>query len=495
MNISLNDRIKLNKNRLLNTDDTYSNLYKKDASMAWPGDFVGRYLLALSSLYEALDDAKEKEEVLLALNKLFKEKDGKTNQYYYFGETYNPERINEQQLSGNGWYIRSLVAYYRLTKDEKYLNELKVITENFLLKVAPHYEKYPVKRDFLGGAVSGHMAEKTNNGFLLSSDVGCAFILLDGFVDVYSVLKTDDLRHAICNIIKIFENIDYLALRCQTHATLTCSRAILRFYQMVNDKHYLDLVISIFENYQKYGMTLEYENMNWFYRTDSWTEPCCVIDSFILSHDLYLITKENKYLELFNRIATNGIRISQRYNGGAGCSTILHEKNSVLKCSIFEAWFCCSMRLGEGMKYLSSSRLIKENENSYLMMLPANVNKDGINIDIDYYYKNNLTVTCEKDAKVGIYLPSKTVIKSCNCDYSVNGNLLSLNVKKGVKVIVEYELSVNENNGVYFLGDMLLTLKEKHTEKLFSINGKDYSYVLSSAEYKEKELEAIEQRL
>ena len=37
--------------------------------------------------------------------------------------------------------------------------------------------------------------------------------------------------------------------------------------------------------------TYDYSNINWFKREDTWTEPCCVIDSMILTKELYLILR------------------------------------------------------------------------------------------------------------------------------------------------------------------------------------------------------------
>jgi len=494
MNFRFDDRIKLNKNRLLCTDDTYHDLYKKDASMSWPGDFVGRYSLALSSLYDGLDNDLDKEEVLKALKEVVANRDGNVNKNHFFGELFNDNVINEQQMSGNSWYIRSLVSYYRITNDEIILNEIKDIIENFLLKVAPHYKHYPLSsRD--EGQVSGHLENTIIDGFILSSDVGCAFILLDGFVDAYSVTLDDRLKKAIEGIIEIFKGIDYITLKCQTHATLTCSRAILRFYKLTNNNDYLNFVIKVFEDYQNLGMTLDYQNINWFGKLDSWTEPCCVIDSFILCHDLYLITKEDKYLKLFNRIATNGVRSFQRNNGGAGCTTIVHSNDSILKCFMYEAWFCCSMRTGEGMKYLSMSRLIELENNSYLMLYPEKYDKDGISIDADYYYQKEIEIKSEKDFKISIYIPDGTLIKSANVDYEITGNLLNINVTKDKDIKIKIELSLNNEKGIYFLGDMLLTTKDNHVDEIITINGKEYSYLLSSANYTQQELETLEQHL
>lgn len=495
MNKRFEDRILLNKDRLLNTDDTYNDLYKKDASMSWPGDFVGRYFLALASLYIGLDKKEDKEEVLSKLKELINKRNEYVNINHFFGKIFDDNLINEQQMSGNSWYIRSLVAYYNITKDEDILKEIKDITESFLLKVSPHYSHYPLKNEREVGEVSGHIEDTPINGFLLSSDIGCAYILLDGFVDVYSITKDLRLKEAIEYVIDNFKKIDYIKLNCQTHATLTCSRAILRFYKLTKNKDYLDFVIKTFDNYLKYGMTLDYQNINWFGKDNSWTEPCCVVDSFILAHDLYLLTKDNKYLSLFGKITTNGVRTFQRDNGGAGCSTLLIKKESVLKCFMYEAWFCCSMRFAEGLKYLSLSRFIDMGNNNYLMMYPEKYNKDGMYIDADYYYKKSIDVKSNKDLTLSIYIPEGLVVNKANVKYNIDGNLINFNVKKNQEVHIDVKLNINKEKDLYFYGDMLLTIKKDHVDEVFTINGKQYSYVLSSSDFSRDKLEKIEQYL
>ena len=463
--------------------------------MSWPGYFVGRYILALASLYEGLDSKSDKEEVLKVLKEIVSQRKDKINEHHFFGEPFNKLLINEQQMSGNSWYIRSLVAYYKITKDDEILNEIKDIIDNFLLALAPYYRKYPMEKERDNGAVDGHLENTPINGFLLSSDIGCAYILLDGYVDAYSITMDDRLKESIENIIEIFKKIDYVKLRFQTHATLTCSRAILRFYELTKNQKYLDLVAKIFDDYQKYGMTLDYQNINWFNKLDSWTEPCCVVDSFILAHDLYLLTKDPKYLKLFGRITTNGVRSAQRDNGGAGCTTIVSSKESVLKCFMYEAWFCCSMRFAEGLKYLSASRFIKTDKNSFLMMYPDKYFGDGIDIDVDYYYKKKINVNSTKDFDLSIYLPDGVSIKTSNVKYTINQNIIEFKVQKGKEVSIECELHVNKENDVYYCADMLLTQKEKHIDDIIMIDGKKYSYVLSSADYCREDLEEIEQYL
>src|SRR5690606_36368020 len=103
-------------------------------------------------------------------------------------------------------------------------------------------------------------------------------------------------------------------------------------------------------------------NINWF-GVESWTEPYAVVDSFILAKELFIETKEIKYLELLNRIYVNALRSGQRSNGGAGCETCLTQHEHTLKIHLYEAEFCCTMRFAEGLKAMKESlSIIKGNE-------------------------------------------------------------------------------------------------------------------------------------
>lgn len=60
----LKRRISLNRNRLSNSIYQYTDVFTQGGS--WPGDFEGRDVLALTSLYHALDGYKEEQENILA---------------------------------------------------------------------------------------------------------------------------------------------------------------------------------------------------------------------------------------------------------------------------------------------------------------------------------------------------------------------------------------------------------------------------------------------
>jgi len=467
------NRMIMNKNRLL--DDIYSYPLVLEHADGWPGDFPGRAMLGLASHYYAFEgDSNAQKEILNHLNEIFNHLDEKTNKDSYFGDLFDSQKINEQQLSGNSWYIRGLCGYYEITKSSKALKMINSIIDNFLLKVAPFFKTYPIYSRALEGEVSGHIIDDKESNWLLSSDVGCAYILLDGYVTAYETTKDNRLKVAIESLITEYLKIDPVSLKCQTHATLTSCRAILRMYKLEGKKEYLNITKSMFDKYVNLGLTREFENMNWYNRPDSWTEPCCVVDSWILSKGLFDITSEEKYLRFYNRSVTNGLRTLQRINGGAGCTTVTTDSQNLMKCFVYEAYFCCSMRLGEGFRYLCKN--VNKDNKEYLIYLPESYENEDFSLDFDLYADNKLTYKTNKDISVKIVIPQGFKIISSEGLFDVKDGYLYL---KDKEVIINYELEGYCDNKLHFVGDMLLTRKE---------NEDGFTPLLDSSKLSEEEL-------
>ena len=264
-------RIKLNRNRLKDSMYLAKDLF--DQNDSWPGDFQGRDILALTSLYKAYEGYDDKQkDVLKQLEDIFALLDQKVNRYGYFGKEFNGEYVNEQQVSSNSWFIRGLVNYYNITKNDKYLKQIKSIVDNFLVPISSFYERYPTqrKKQDLGG-VSGFNDGTVINGWELSTDIGCAFIMLDGISAAYELYQDEKVKNIIELMINAFLKIDYLNLECQTHATLSCTRGIIRYSKY--NKKYFNYAVRIFDDYLSKGMTYDYANINWFNRFTTWTEP------------------------------------------------------------------------------------------------------------------------------------------------------------------------------------------------------------------------------
>ena len=185
-------RIELNRNRL--NDSMYLAKDLFDQNDSWPGDFQGRDILALTSLYKAYEGYDDKQkDVLKQLEDIFALLDQKVNR-----KEFNGEYVNEQQVSSNSWFIRGLVNYYNITKNDKYLKQIKSIVDNFLVPISSFYERYPTqrKKQDLGG-VSGFDDGTVINGWVLSTDIGCAFIMLDGISAAYEVYQDEKVKNII----------------------------------------------------------------------------------------------------------------------------------------------------------------------------------------------------------------------------------------------------------------------------------------------------------
>lgn len=317
----------------------------------WPGDWEGRELLAYCRLY-SLTGKK-----VPAMDKFMDMLDEKTNAQGYFGPILDLNAIDEQQLSGHGWFLRGLMAYYELFKSEKAMDYARRTVHNLFLPALENYGSYPITREKGSGGVYGNLSVQSGK-WKLSTDIGCAFIPIDGLAHYYAISRDDKLGVSLAYAIWQFMNLDKLALSMQTHATLTAARGILKYYEASGNQEYFSYVKEIYELYRKNGMTDTYENYNWFGSSHekTWTEPCAVVDSMILALELYRITKEDQYRVLARRIWFNGLQFCQRPNGGVGPNTCVNQDNPYLQISFYDAEQCCTMRYPEGLYWYQKNK-------------------------------------------------------------------------------------------------------------------------------------------
>lgn len=319
-----------------------------DAGYGWQGDKEGRALLAFVCHYEMLGEKNPcMEEMIAALPE-------KTNRYGYFGRT-DTQWIDEQQLSGHSWYLRGLLAYYQQFGEEKVFQYARSTVEHLYLPLRGRIDSYPVVRKETAGDVSGH-ASVLQDGWLLSSDVGCAFMSMDGLAHYYCLTKDKRVRALLEEMRQKFDSIDKMEIKAQTHCCLTAARGLLLLYQETKEPSYLQSVLDVVKLYIEQGMTLTYQNYNWWNKGNTWTEPCAIVDSLMLMTELYKFTGDFRYRTLAARIYHNGFSTMQVGNGGAGTNTTVNETQPVLQTLLYEAFFCCTMRLAEGLLYVWKNR-------------------------------------------------------------------------------------------------------------------------------------------
>lgn len=351
----LHERIERSYNRLLDGYYQMPGVFQEYCA-DWPGDKEGRALLAFVSHYKMTGKVNPCMEALLEYLPQY------TNEHLYFDPKQDPV-IHEQQLSGHSWYLRGLCEHYEQFGDELSLRALQSVTEHLYLPTAGRYKDYPVNRDpklLNEGGVSGHSASLLD-GWNLSTDVGCAFMAIDGLSHVYKITRDERVYALLDEMIEVYAAIDKVALRAQTHCTLTAARGMLRMYGVTGIDKYLTYAKNIYELYTVGGgMDLIYQNLNWWGRPNTWTEPCAIVDSIMVAGELYAITGEERYRRMASRIYHNGLATAQRPNGGAGTDSVVYLPYegfpgvSEQYMTGYEAPFCCTMRLCEGLWYISA---------------------------------------------------------------------------------------------------------------------------------------------
>ena len=370
-------RTELNFTRL--RDDAYYQIGEVFAPIGyeWYGDKEGRALLAFVSHY------KMSGRKIPCMDEMMSVMRERTNEHLFFGPLAG-EIIHEQQLSGHSWLLRGLCEYREQFGDDLSLEMIESICENLYYPTKGKYKTYPIDRSEpkAEGGVSGKSV-RVINGWKLSSDIGCAFMSIDGLSHAYIVTGDERIKALVDEMIRVYLGIDKVALRAQTHCTLTAARGMIRMYYKTNEVSYLDGARTIMELYANGGgMSETYQNLNWWGRPDTWTEPCAIVDSMMLAGELYKITKEEQYRALAARIYHNGLATAQRENGGAGTDTVVVEGvEEILRSKMFEAYFCCTMRLSEGLRY------VDENKELFAARKDGGVSKKGrIYADGDILY-------------------------------------------------------------------------------------------------------------
>jgi len=347
----LSERIELNFRRL--ADDPYYQIDDvfSPADYGWMGDKEGRSLLAFVSHY------KMSGKVIPCMDEMLAKMPSMVNEYNYLGKC-GDGFIREEQLSGHSWLLRGLCEHYEQFGDDYSLQLIRDITANLYLPLKGEFAAYPVNRVIEEiGDVSGTEAD-TCGKWILSSDTCAAFMSIDGLSHAYKITSDPAVKELLDEMIAFYSYLDKRAMKAQTHCTLTAGRAMMRMYTVTDDKWYLTCAKKIWDLYvHNGGMTYTYQNMNWWKRPNTWTEPCAIVDSLMLSLELFKATGNAEYRTIAARIWHNGLATSQRANGGAGTDTVVTADSpwDSLASKMYEARFCCTMRLAEGLWYISEN--------------------------------------------------------------------------------------------------------------------------------------------
>lgn len=343
----LRERLMRNFNRLEETKYQPDNVFlTEEQSGYWPGDTEGRTILGL------VMDACATSRAPLYLDEIIRRVPANLNELGYMG-TIHRDSVDEQQLSGNGWMLRGLCEYYLWKKDAGLLPVISRMADNLFTGGEKYYDAYPISPESRKkgvGAASGSLSQIIGH-WRLSTDIGCVFIGMEGMLHALQVTQDEKLRPVAEKLVDLFLKVDLTGIKAQTHASLTAMRGLIRYADISGKPEYVKEVEKRWDVYRKYGMTELYGNYNWFCRYDTWTEPCAIVDAFIVASQLWQHTGKAEYRDDAERIYYNAICLAQRSNGGFGLENSPGKANNThsvtMNCD--EAHWCCTMRGGEGL--------------------------------------------------------------------------------------------------------------------------------------------------
>lgn len=352
------ERLERNYGRLEQEYFQPPNVFTSEMHKEWPGDLEGRIILTLVLLAQATGREPKH------LDAILKELPTHFNERGYLGVIHPDALFDDQQFAGHGWVLRGLCEYYAWRNDPAILDMISSIVNNLFLPATDCCASYPGKPDErvaedirVAGRLTGHV----HGNWLTSSDVGSAFIALDGLAHVYEMFPEPRLERLLRNMIEKFVTIDFIGIRAQAHATLSGLRGMLRFSRAVNEPDIQSHVERLFNLYLNEAITENYANYGWFRRPE-FTEPCAIVDSFMLSVELWNQTRLLRYLEYAHHILFNALGYAQRPNGGYGPDECAGAKDEFLRPTdhSFEAPWCCSMRGGAGLARTASYSYFQE---------------------------------------------------------------------------------------------------------------------------------------
>ena len=329
------------------------------------------------------------------------------------------------------------------------------LIEKLYLPVTGSYKNYALAPDNYEGMAVGTL-QYCLNGWRLSTDVGCAYISMDGLSHYYQMYQDERILPLLKEMAETFMAIDYVGESLQTHASLSASRGILRLYQSTGDTAYLKFVERFFGLYCSEGMTEHYANYNWF-RRPTWTEPCAIVDSYLLAVELYKAKRNTEYLEYANRILYNALGRAQRSNGGYGCDRcpIVDGENELLYVAeeYYEASWCCTMRGAEGLSYAAKNGfLIVQDGGIFTNYLEGEFEFPdyAFTVDTKYPYEGTIKINmgkCLKDARMRFFIPRNVnlgdvlvFVDGEKREPQMEGGMLGLTLNKPCEILLKLPL-------------------------------------------------------
>ena len=413
----------------------------------WPGDTEGRTILGL--VMAAQTTHREP----LYLGEILSLLPRYLNNKGYMGKIYPKGTMDEQQLAGNGWVMRALCEYYEWKKDPKVLDIVKSISDSLFIPWKGHYKSYPIElgsRKMDGGMI-GHINE-VRDGWRITADIGCVFIGMTGAIHAYQYLKDEKLKEVIDEMVGKFLQVDMYGLKIQVHAGLTALLGLIRYAEITENKNLMEEVIKRWDIYVKYGMTESYEIYGWFGIYKAWTETCGLIDSYMVATALWKYNQDPKYLAYLDLIYYNAICHVERENGGFGCDNNPGSTTNFVNVYANEAWWCCTMRGGEGLSRVAENSYFAQGDTIYIVHYGDNnalLNFQNSSIAIQqstqYPFSGNIRLTIKQAVKAKDIVIKLNALSewSENLKVTINDKNIPIEIQKGF-VVLKHNWKAND---------------------------------------------------
>jgi len=183
-------------------------------------------------------------------------------------------------------------------------------------------------------------------------------------VAAHSVMPSPELAGLIGEAGESFLSIDVEAIHAQAHASLCVARNLLLYEEQTGLRHgWLPKIEDFYSRYRARAMTENEANWNWFGRPGTWTEPCAIVDSFLLALELWRVTGNPAYLNDAHRIFYNGLGYGQKPHGGFGCDSLIGAEGDlggdaglVISNKVWDVTWCCNMRGACGLAGAAAAR-------------------------------------------------------------------------------------------------------------------------------------------
>jgi len=222
----LRRRMALNFQRLHDRPFLFEAMVKASTAEEAPGDWIGRAIVGLSLLGQALGtEPHYLEEVIARLPSAL-------NARGYIGEIRAAGAADENQIAGHSGLLRGLCEYHLWKEDARALTIIRSVVNALMVPAGPLFAQYPDhKLEALDEDRPIGLTVKQEGAWVgLSTDIGIVFFTLDGLTQAYEIDPTPELRGLIEIMIARYAQIDVRKIGAQTHSTLSTLRGILRWW-------------------------------------------------------------------------------------------------------------------------------------------------------------------------------------------------------------------------------------------------------------------------